>query len=441
MLYVKNTRKEKEWTNWARNVNATPNYYHAPKSVQDIQDVVDSCRIRGTSLRVTGAGHSFSAVAQPDNDSLSLDNLRGLISYDSEAMEARMWAGTYLYEAAPLLETIGMAFENMGDIQEQTIAGAISTGTHGTGITLGSLSNQIVAWTWIDGQGKINHHRRGNDNISKAISLSLGLLGVLVDVTIKTIPLYSLRVESTRRTFKEALSEWDNQLQVNRHLEWFYFPGTNTVQVKKTNMIPIARQSRQSKAIDLVKNGLLETGAFKIISEACRIKPRLSRKLTALSAKSVPTGIKEGIYHEVLPSPRLVKFTETEYALPLTRFNELIEEIHHFLRAHPFYVHFPIECRVTAGEDAFLSPTQGEETVFMAFHMYKGMDDEPYFKWVHKLMERYGGRPHFGKMNALTYEKLKELYPSLDRFMDIRAMFDPNEVFMSEYMKQLFLSK
>ena len=113
-------------------------------------------------------------------------------------MEARLWAGTYLYEAAPLLGTVGMAFENMGDVQEQTIAGAISTGTHGTGITFGSLSNQVVAWTWVDGQGKVKHHRRGNDDLSKALSLSLGLLGVLVDVTIKTIPLYSLRVESTK---------------------------------------------------------------------------------------------------------------------------------------------------------------------------------------------------------------------------------------------------
>lgn len=439
MLFVNKTKSGHKWSNWARNVSAAPEYYHAPRTVSDIQDIVDSCRVRGASLRVTGAGHSFSAVAQPDNDMLTLDNLRGLISYDSKAMEARIWAGTYLYEAAPLLETIGMAFENMGDIQEQTIAGAISTGTHGTGIAFGSLSNQIIGWTWVDGEGNLHNHRRGEDDLSKALSLSLGLLGVLVDVTIKTVPLYSLRVESTKRTFQEALSEWTTELQNNRHMEWFYFPGTDIVQVKKTNIIPYVRQSRQSKVIDVVKDGLIETAAFKVISEACRLNPRLSRKMTDFSAKSVPTGVKEGIYHEVLPSPRLVKFTETEYALPLESFDVVIEEIHHFLRAHPFYVHFPIECRATAGEDAFLSPTQGHETVFLAFHMYKGMDNGPYFKWIHRLMEKYGGRPHFGKMNDLTAEKLKKLYPKVDHFMEVRDQFDPQNVFMSQYVKKLFL--
>lgn len=438
MFSVKKDKQKNTWINWAGNVTAGPEYQHAPKSLPEIQEIVDSCRIRGASLRVMGAGHSFSAVAQPDNDSMTLHNLRGLISYDTEVMEARLWAGTYLYEAAPLLEAVGMAFENMGDVKVQTIAGAISTGTHGTGLTLGSLSNQVVAWTWIDGMGTINHHRRGNDDLSKALSLSLGLLGVLVDVTLKTIPLYSLRVESTRRTFGDALSEWSSDLQKNRHMEWFYFPGTTTVQVKKTNIVPLVRQSRQSKVVDIVKDGLIETVAFKVISEACRIKPSLSRKMTALSASSIPTGVKEGIYHEILPSPRLVKFTETEYALPLSLFEKVIEEIHHFMLAHPFYVHFPIECRVTVGENAFLSPTQSEETVFLAFHMYKGMNDEPYFKWVHKLMARYGGRPHFGKVNNLTRDKIKLLYPDIKRFMAVRETFDPSEVFMSGYMRQLF---
>jgi len=438
MLFVRKTERKNQWTNWAGNMTAAPAFHHTPKNLAEIQELVDSCRIRGASLRVTGAGHSFSGVARPDNDSMTLDHLRGLISYDMETMEAKLWAGTYLYEAAPLLGSVGMAFENMGDVQAQTIAGAISTGTHGTGITLGSLSNQVVAWTWIDGTGKINHHRRENDDLSKALSLSLGLLGVLVDVTLKTIPLYSLRVESTRQSFSDALLEWPSDIQSNRHMEWFYFPGTNKVQVKKTNIVPLVRQSRQSKAVDLVKNGLIETSAFKVISEICRIKPRLSRKMCALTASSIPTGVKEGIYHEVLPSPRLVKFTETEYALPLTLFEEVMEEIHQFMLAHPFYVHFPIECRVTAGEDAFLSPTQGEATVFLAFHMYKGMDDQPYFKWVHKLMEKYGGKPHFGKVNNLTVDKIKVLYPDFKRFMTVRETYDPSDVFMSAYMGQLF---
>ncbi|WP_438310529.1 D-arabinono-1,4-lactone oxidase [Sporosarcina sp. FA9] len=155
--------------------------------------------------------------------------------------------------------------------------------------------------------------------------------------------------------------------------------------------------------------------------------------------KNVPIGIKEGIHYETLSSPRLVKFTEVEYAIPFNRFKECIEEIHTFLNTHPFYVHFPIECRTTTGEDDFLSPTQNEDSVFLAFHMYKGMDDGSLFKWVHKLMAKYEGRPHFGKKNDLTHEKLKNLYPNLHRFMDIRETYVPNGTFKSAYTQKLFL--
>ncbi|HJF33736.1 MAG TPA: FAD-binding protein [Sporosarcina psychrophila] len=438
MFSMNAPKKGMKWTNWSGNVKAAPDYYHFPKSVSDIQDIVNSCRIRGVSLRVTGAAHSFSPVAKPESDALSLANLRGLISYDYEAMEARLWGGTHLHEAAQMLASIGMAFENMGDIQEQTIAGAVSTGTHGTGIAFGSLSSQVVAWSWVDGKGEVQHHRRDQSDLSKALSLSLGMLGILLDVTIKTVPLYSLQMKSYQSTVEAALAEWSAGHHNNRHMEWFYFPGTDTVQVKKTNIIPLHKQTLQSKTVVFMKNGLIENAGFKVISEICRVKPSMSRKLTAVSAKSVPNGSKKGIYYEVFPSPRLVKFTETEYAIPLHTFEACIQEIHAFLRAHPFYVHFPIECRVTAGEDAFLSPTQGEETAFIAFHMYKGMDAEPYFKWVHNLMGKYSGRPHFGKVNDLTNDKLQKLYPNVQRFMEIREQYDPNGVFMTKYLKSIF---
>jgi len=434
------TNKTVEWSNWAGNVKATPTYYHQPKSIQDIQDIVDSCRIREVPLRVTGAAHSFSPIAQPEDDTLSLQNFRGLISYDEELMEARVWAGTYLHEAVSILGKIGMAFENLGDIQEQSIAGAICTGTHGTGINLGSLSNQIIAWTWVDGTGKVNHHRRADDDLSKALSLSLGLMGIIIDVTIKTVPLYSLKVVSARQSFNDALEAWSTDIINYRHIEWFYFPGTDIVQVKKSSIIPFIKQGKKSKTSEYINDNVVETLAFKLISEACAFKPRLTREMTKFSAKNVPLGTKKGMYYEVLASKRKVRFTETEYAIPLNQFEIVIKEIHQFLMAHPFYVHFPIECRVTAGEDSFLSPTQGERTAYIAFHMYNRIDEGPYFKWVHNLMARYGGRPHFGKMNELTYEKMHEIYPNVEKFMAIRKKYDPNQVFMGPYFQALFMN-
>lgn len=425
------------WSNWSGNVHAKPDIFHYPSTIQEVQQIVDSCRIRRKTLKVIGAGHSFSAVAKPDDEALSLYEMRGLLSVDLPAMEATFWAGTYLYEAAPLLASVGMAFENMGDIQQQTIAGAISTGTHGTGIRFASLSDQVVAWTWVDGNGQVRHHRRGDDDLSKALSVSLGLLGVLVKVTIRTVPLYSLTVKNERKPFQQAKEEWSTELLEQRHLEWFYFPGSDTVQVKTMNETPLTKQHWRSKSMDFVKEGIIETVGFKVMSEMVRLKPRLAKKMTHIAASAIPNGTKSGYYHEILPTPRLVRFTECEYGIPLARFQPCMEEMHKFLKAHPFYVHFPIECRVTAGEHGMLSPTQGEPSAFLAFHMYKGMDDDPYFQWVEALMEKYGGRPHFGKMNKLDGEKTKALYPKIERFHEIRKKLDPKDVFLTQYMRNL----
>lgn len=429
--------KRGKWMNWSRNVVATPEYFHQPTSIKDIQQIVDSCRIRGKTIRVIGAGHSFSPVARPDDEALTLQHMRGLISVDHARMEATFWAGTYLYEAAPALASVGMALENMGDIQQQTIAGAISTGTHGTGKVFGSLSSQVIAWTWVDGNGNVMQHRRSDDDLTKAISLSLGMLGVLVKVTIRTVPLYSLSVTNERKAFRDAIEQWGTHIEKHRHLEWFYFPGTETVQVKSMDEIPLVKKGFESKFIELMKSGMIETVGFKLMSELVRARPRFARGITKFASQNIPTGTSKGFYHEIFPSPQLVKFTECEYAIPIESFEACMLEMHQFLKAHPFYVHFPIECRVTAGEDAFLSPTQGKESAFLAFHMYMGMDNRPYFKWVHSIMEKYGGRPHFGKMNNLDANLMDKLYPELHRFKEIRRKNDPEGVFLTHYFKRL----
>lgn len=436
MLHMMRVKRE-YWQNWAENLSAHPESFHYPQTIEEVQQIIDSCRIRGKTLKVVGASHSFSAVAKPDEEALSLEEMRGLIAVDRSLMEATFWAGTYLYEAAPLLASANMAFENMGDIQEQTIGGAISTGTHGTGKYLASLSNQVVAWTWVDGNGQIRHHRRGDDDLSKALSISLGLLGVLVKVTIRTVPLYSLTVTTEKKSFKDAKAAWTNSLEAHRHIEWFYFPGVETVQVKSMDMIPLAKQNFRSKSLEFIKDGVIETVGFKLMSEMVRVKPRLSRKVTKFAAATIPTGSKDGYYYEMFPSNRLVKFTECEYAIPLVDFEACMEEMHDFLKAHPFYVHFPIECRVSAGEDAFLSPTQGVAVAYLAFHMYKGMDNGPYFKWVDTHMRKYRGRPHFGKLNTLTSNDTKKLYPHLEHFHAVRRQCDPQGIFLTGYMKGL----
>jgi FAD-linked oxidoreductase len=438
MFSIDKWKNGEKWTNWANNVISYPSEMCLPQSIEEVTKIVKHARESGKTIRVTGAAHSFSAVAMPEHIALSLHNMRGLIAVNKEKQEATLWAGTYLYEIGPLLAQYGLALINMGDIQEQTIAGAVSTGTHGTGVTLGSLSSTVTKWGFVDGTGTYREHTRGMDDLSEALHVSLGMLGVLVQVTIKVIPLYSLHYVGTRDTLENGLAIFAEDIRQHRHVEWFYFPGSETIQVKRMNAVAPVYQSDWSKRMETLKLQIVENGAFYAISELCKWRPSLSGAMSKLAAANVVEGEKTGISYEIYPSPRSVKFQESEYAIPLAQFEACMEEIHATFKKGVFKVHFPLECRTTAGEAGYLSPTQGQESAFIAFHMYKGMPEEPYFEWVHTMMKKYKGRPHWGKQNYLTANYVYELYPDIEKFLAIRRQYDPDHVFFTGYLRKLF---
>ncbi|MGN4124755.1 D-arabinono-1,4-lactone oxidase [Lysinibacillus sphaericus] len=439
MFSIDKWKNGEKWTNWAGNMISYPSEMYLPRSIEEVVNVVSHARDTKKTIRVTGAAHSFSAVAMPEHIALSLHNMRGLIAVDSKRQEATFWAGTYLYEMGTLLAKHGFALMNMGDIQEQTIAGAVSTGTHGTGVTLGSLSSTVTTWGFVDGTGIYREHKRGGDELSQAIHVSLGMLGVLVKVTIKVMPLYSLHYVGTRETLANGLATFSEDIRQHRHVEWFYFPNSETIQVKRMNAVAPVYQTEWSKRVETLKLQIVENGAFFAMSELCKWKPALSGAMSRLAAANVVEGEKIGISYEIYPSPRSVKFQESEYAIPITQFEECMEEIHATFKKGHLNVHFPLECRTTAGEAGYLSPTQGQESAFIAFHMYKGMSEEPYFKWVHTMMQKYNGRPHWGKQSHLTAEYVHELYPDIEKFLKVRAQYDPDNVFITGYLKKLFI--
>ena len=438
MLHVKGFHKGK-WTNWSESYVAYPGELHMPTSIEQVCDIVKQHGKSKRTLRVTGAAHSFSPVAMPEHSAMSLHQLRGLIEVDPVQQTATFYAGTYLHEVGPMLEEYGLALINMGDIQEQSLAGAISTGTHGTGITLGSFSSMVVKWGFVNGVGEYIEHERANDELSEALHVSLGLLGVLVKVTIKVIPLYSLVYTSKRKALQSELANFQTVIRDNRHVEWFYFPGSEQIQVKTMNLIDPIRQSAFHKRVDELKVQLLENNAFSVASKLVKWQPKLGLHVSKLSSKLIGEVDRTSISYEIYPSPRAVKFVETEYAIPLRYFADCLQEIHGAFQRGKFNIHFPIECRTTAGEPGYLSPTQGEESAFLAFHMYKGMDESAYFDWVHKTMERYGGRPHWGKVNRYNASNIERFYPNFKRFNAIRQQHDPYNLFVTSYFRKIFL--
>lgn len=426
------------WTNWSNQYAAYPGHVYVPKTIEEVCEIVKQHALTKRTIRVTGAAHSFSPIALPEQSAMSLHNLRGLIKVDKENQTATFYAGTYLYEVGPLLEQFGFALSNMGDIQEQTLAGVLSTGTHGTGVTLGSFSSMVTKWGFVNGEGEYVEHERGDDDLSEALAVSVGLLGILVTVTIKVIPIYGLSYKSERKNFYEEINNFSKTIRENRHAEWFYFPGSETIQVKKMNMVEPKIQPVFEKAVDELKVQIVENNLFSIASKLVKLKPTLALSVSKLSSKLIGEDSRVGLSFEIFPTQRKVKFVETEYAIPLENFEACMEEVHHTFVNRNFNVHFPIECRTTAGEQGFLSPTQGKESAFIAFHMYKGMDEGAYFEWVHDLLERYGGRPHWGKVNRYNASNIEHFYPEAQKFNEIRKILDPHNIFLTKYFKNIF---
>lgn len=433
------------WNNWTGYVRATPEQKLAPQSIEQLQDIVKTAVKEHKRIRVTGAAHSFSGCAQPEEIAITLHHLRGIDKVNKAAKEVTLFAGTYLYEIGDMLREHGFALENMGDIQNQSLAGSICTGTHGTGITLGSVSSQVVEWQWIDGTGKLHHHRRSeddtHDDLSKALHISLGMLGIFTRLTLKVVDLYGLREECEVFSFDKGLAQFHDSTHAHRHMEWFLFPGTNLLQQKTLTVIPPKPMTKLQKFKDGIESKLVLNGAFYLISEFARFNPKYTRRVSQLSANNIPNTVREGYSYEIFPKPRGVVFNETEYFIKMSDFERCISEINEALLEDTMGSHFPIEVRAHKAEGGFLSPTQGEDSVALSFHVYKGIDSQRFFDWVKQQMVKWQGRPHWGKVNKLSHQELLGLYPDLAKFLALRQQYDPHNVFMNRWLDEKFLGK
>lgn len=437
--------KNDNWKNWSGYVTAAPEQKLAPKSIESLQNIVKLAVRENKRVRVTGAAHSFNGCAKPEEIAITLHHLRGIDAVDKAAKEVTVFGGTYLHEMGDMLREHGFALENMGDIQNQTIAGSISTGTHGTGIMLGSVSSQVVAWEWVDGTGALHQHRRSdddeNDDLSKALHISMGMLGIFTRLTLKVVDLYGLREESAVYSFMEGLAQFEDAMRAHRHMEWFLFPGTNKLQQKTLTMIPPKPMTSWQKFKDGIESKVVLNGAFYLVSELARKNPKYTKQVSQLSANNIPNTVREGYSYEVFPKPRGVRFDESEYFIKISDFERCITEVNNALLEDTKGSHFPIEVRAHKAEGGFLSPTQGHDSVALSFHVYKGIDSEPFFEWVKEKMAKWQGRPHWGKVNKLSHEELLALYPDMSKFLALREQYDPYNVFMNRWLDEKFLGK
>ncbi|MBA3471293.1 MAG: FAD-binding protein [Herpetosiphonaceae bacterium] len=427
-----------QWSNWSASVTCQPMVIRYPQSLDEIVAIVNECRQQGRGLRVVGSGHSFTPLVATDGVLISLDHYSGLEQIDVAAGTATVRGGTKIKALGTLLSRHGLAQENLGDIDAQSIAGAISTGTHGTGLTLGSISTQVIGMTLVTGQGEVlvcSEHER--PEILRAAQVSLGALGIIASVTLRLVPAYRLEYVWRRENLGLCLEQLGHNTAANRNFEFYWLPHTDKVMTKRMNISQQAAHSQLRHTLRHYQELVLENSVLWLISEVCRHFPTATPAASGLIASLVSSGMDINDSHKIFATPRLVRFQEMEYSLPLENLAVALEAIDRCIRRRRFQVHFPLECRVVRGDDIDLSPAAGRDSAYIAAHMYKGMAYHEYFAALEDILRSYGGRPHWGKLHSLTARELAPLYPRWEHFQAVRASLDPAGLLLNPYLRRI----
>jgi FAD-linked oxidoreductase len=425
------------WSNWSGSVQSTPRQLARPQSIEALQDIVRQCARTGRHIRVVGAGHSFTPIAQTDDMLISLDNLQGIEQVDSANNTATVLGGTRLKRLGEELFKHGLAQENLGDIDAQSISGAVSTGTHGTGAAFGTLSTQIAGLTLVTASGDLLECSPERDpDIFKAAQVSLGTLGIIAKVKLRVVPATRLHYQGQGSTLTDCLANLERHKQENSHFEFFWFPYTDGVQAKFLNETsdPPSKSSLWNNFNKIV----LENYVYWLVSEICRLVPSFCKTACRISAQSIATVDEVNYGHRLFTTPRLVRFQEMEYNIPAEHARAVVLEIQQCIAEHQFKVHFPVECRFVHADDIWLSPAYQRDSAYVAVHMYRGMPYQEYFHHIEEIFKRYNGRPHWGKMHTRTAGELAALYPRWNDFRRVRAELDPQGMFLNEYLHTLF---
>lgn len=430
------TGKAGHWHNWSSSVKSVPKALVRPSSLTELAELVSSYRKDGRHVRVVGAGHSFTPLVQTDDILMSLDNMQGIEAIDTETNHVTIWGGTKLHKLGNDLLNKGLAQENLGDIDVQSIAGAISTGTHGTGIRFGTIPNQVVGLTLVTGTGEILEcSEEQHPDIFKAAQTSFGVLGIIAKVTIRAVPAKRLHYKGHRERLSSVLANLERYKQENAHFEFFWFPNTDWVQAKFINEtdLPITKTNFLGTLNEIV----LENWVYWVISEMCRFVPSFSTTASRISASAIANIDEVDYSHRLFATPRMVRFQEMEYNLPAHHLPTVLEQVRASIKEHQTRVHFPIECRFVKGDDIWLSPAYQRDSAYIAIHMYKGMPYTTYFRQAEAIYQSYQGRPHWGKMHTLDHHTLSQLYPRWSDFLHIRQQLDPEGIFLNDYLRVL----
>ena len=433
------TRIGGTWQNWGRSASVKPLRVERPRTPEGVQRALTAAVAQGLTVKAVGAGHSFTGIAVAPGVLLELDDLQGLVSADAATGRVTLLSGTRLHRIPALLAHYGLAMENLGDIDRQSIAGAISTGTHGTGARFGGLATQVVGVTMITAAGEfLRIDEQRNSEMLPAAALGLGALGIIVEVTLQCVPAFVMQAVDEPAPLADVLATLDDRVAASDHFEFYWFPHTDVALTKRQTRLPESAKREPLPAVGRwIDETLLSNGVYRVVCAAGRAAPAITPPFSRLAVTLTGDRRYTDLSHRVLTQSRTVRFREMEYALPVENVVPAFRAVQALIAQRGWRIEFPIEVRFAREDDRWLSTAHGRATGYIAVHRYWRNDPTEYFGAVEQIMLEHGGRPHWGKLHTLSAEQLRERYPRFDDFTALRDRLDPERRFSNRHLDRV----
>ncbi len=433
------TRPGGIWQNWGRTAHVRPLRMERPRTPEGVQRAVRAARRQKLPVKAVGAGHSFTGIAVAPGVLLELDDLQGLVSVDEARGRVTLLAGTRLHRIPGLLAPYGLAMENLGDVDRQSLAGAISTGTHGTGAGFGGIATQVVGATLVTADGEfLGVSDTENAELLPAVALGLGALGILVDVTLQCVPAFLVHAIDEPAPLEDVLATLTERAAAFDHFEFYWFPHTDVALTKRQSRLPEsavrAPLPRLGKWVD---ESLLSNGVYGLECAASRLVPAIRPPFNRLAVRLTGDRTYTDHSYRVFTQRRAVRFREMEYALPAENVTAAFRALRALIVRRKWRIEFPVEVRFAAADDLWLSTAHGRATGYIAVHRYWRVDPTEYFAEAEKILREHGGRPHWGKLHTLGAEQLRAQYPRFDDFLALRDRLDPDRLFGNRHLERV----
>jgi FAD-linked oxidoreductase len=423
-----------QWVNWSLTQRCEPAVLERPGSRAEVVAALERAAAAGRGVRVAGAGHSFTDGVLTDGTLLSLERMDRVLDVNAASGFARVEGGITLHRLSRELHRHGLALPNLGDIDVQSLAGAIATATHGTGARLPNLSAQVEELELVLADGTERRLTAADGDLLRAARVGLGSLGVVVAATLRCVPSFRLRGIKGREPLEEVLDTLQERADAAEHFEFWTF-AHSPLAVTRLNTRTEGDRDAPGRAGEWLEDVLLENHALEAINRVARRVPRAIPALNRSAGRLASRSERVDWSFRIFASPRHVRFVEMEYAVPREHAVHAVRGTREILARHP--VSFPLELRIVAADDALLSPAHGRDTAYVAIHVFEGMPWEAPFREFEAFMSGLGGRPHWGKQSFLTATELAPRYPAWDAFQAARRELDPDGRFANAWARRV----